>query len=91
MCVYVCIRGGNMTRPGFMSCVEVLKWLQLNGFEKEVDIKNLRRAIEINVGTSDAVIQKYLRLLQDFEMIKKAGNGVFEINYKRIAELGREA
>ena len=80
-----------MTRPGFMACVEVLKWLQLNKFEKEVDVKTLRKAIEINVGTSDAVIQKYLRLLQDFEMIQKVGNGVFEINYKRIAELGREA
>ena len=79
-----------MTRPGFMACVEVLKWLQLHGFKNQASVKDIRKAIEITVGTTDATVHRYIWLLQDFEMIKQAGNGIFNINYKRIAEMGRE-
>ncbi|MBU0963214.1 MAG: hypothetical protein KKD48_04900 [Nanoarchaeota archaeon] len=68
-----------MGKKAYTKCIELMKLIRKNGFEKEIPFIALKEFIMKEIGGDDRVIQKYFKLLREFGFIKLYGNGVYNI------------
>jgi len=72
---------------GIDYCKRILKRLESQGFSKEVPRNDLVKAIMLEVSWNRSTIRRYLQIMEELELIKKIGNGIYELNHEKIKEL----
>ena len=78
-----------MGKRSFLSCMDVIEYMQRAGFEKSSIASKamLMKIISLKIASVQATKERYFDLLQEFELIIKKGDDEYEINFKRYYEL----
>jgi len=76
-----------MPKRGIDYILDVFEYIRMNGIENEVDIKTLNNAIQLNVGFTHAIINKYFTSMKNLNLIQPLGEGKFKINWDEIERI----
>ncbi len=68
-----------MGKKAYDKCIEVMKQVKRDGYDKEIPAVELAKLIRMLVGADSRTVSNYIGFLKDFGFVDPIGKGVFTI------------